>query len=84
MWLDRYNTMSSIDKERFSELANELLNRNYIIAYNLIFFKALHSSNAPLPIAVTSLKLWLFGIIIIGKYILLPVTAYPFSFFSNV
>ena len=34
MWLDRYNTMSAIDKERFSELANELLNKNYIIAYN--------------------------------------------------
>ena len=34
MWLDRYNSMSSIDKERFSELANELLNRNYILAYH--------------------------------------------------
>lgn len=34
MWLDRYNVMSSIDKERFSELVNELLNRNYILAYH--------------------------------------------------
>ena len=34
MWLDRYNSMSSIDKERFSELTNELLNRNYILAYH--------------------------------------------------
>ena len=36
MWLDRYNTMSSIDKERFSELTNELLNKKDTLVMHTI------------------------------------------------
>jgi len=34
MWLEKYQKLSSIDRDKFGELANELLNKNYILAYH--------------------------------------------------
>lgn len=34
MWLEKYNALSALDRERFSTLVNELLNRNFILAYH--------------------------------------------------
>lgn len=34
MWLEKYQRLSSIDRDKFGELANELLNKNYILAYH--------------------------------------------------
>lgn len=34
MWLEKYQKLSSIDRDKFGELANELLNKNFILAYH--------------------------------------------------
>ena len=34
MWLEKYQKLSSIDRHKFGELANELLNKNFILAYH--------------------------------------------------